>query len=299
MTAVEVQAFAKVNLFLRVLAREADGFHGLETLFCLIDVADTLRAERKDGGGVTIAVEGADLGPPESNLAVRAAELVLAGLSRRFAVHLRLTKRIPVQAGLGGGSSDAAAALVAVNRLAGDAVPRHELLQFAARLGSDVPFFLSGAPLALGWGHGERLLRLPPLPAAPVLLLTPPSPVATAEAYGWLDAARQAAGRRGAVALDLDALAGWGDIGRMAGNDFESPVFGRRPDVRAAFEALVGTRPLLCRMSGSGSTLFAVYRSARDRDDAQMMLGRKYGQAVACSTLAAPSPSTVAVSPSG
>lgn len=290
MTATEVQAFGKVNLFLRVLAREADGFHGLETLFCSIDVADTLRAERRDGGGVTIEVEGADLGPPESNLAVRAAELVLAALSRRFAVHLRLTKRIPVQAGLGGGSSDAAAALVAVNHLAGDAVPRHELLQFAARLGSDVPFFLSGAPLALGWGHGERLLRLPPLPAAPVLLLTPPSPVATSEAYGWVDAARQAAGRRGAVALDLDALAGWGDIGRMAGNDFESPVFARHQDVRAAFDALVGTRPLLCRMSGSGSTLFAVYRSARDRDDAQMMLGRKHGRVTACATLAAPPP---------
>jgi 4-diphosphocytidyl-2-C-methyl-D-erythritol kinase len=283
---VSIDAHAKLNLFLRVLSREADGFHGLETLFCLIDLADRLQVERRDDKGITVEVEGADVGPPESNLAVRAAALVLAATTERFGVHIALTKRVPVQAGLGGGSSDAAAALLAVNRLAGDAIPRHELLQFAARLGSDVPFFLSGAPLALGWGHGERLLQLPPLPAAPVLLVSPPTPVVTAEAYGWVDAARQSAGRRGAVALDLDALVHWGDIGRMAGNDFESPVFGRHPEIRAAFEALAGTRPLVCRMSGSGSTLFAVYRSVRDRDDAQMMLGRKHGRLVPCTTLA-------------
>jgi 4-diphosphocytidyl-2-C-methyl-D-erythritol kinase len=174
-------------------------------------------------------------------------------------------------------------------------VPRHELLQLAARLGSDVPFFLSGAPLALGWAHGERLLRLPPLPAAPALLLVPPVPVSTPEAYGWVDEARQSAGRRGAVALDLDALSTWGDIGRMAGNDFESAVFGRHPAVRAAFEALVGTGPLVCRMSGSGAALFAVYRSERDREDARMMLGRKHGTLIPVETLAGPPPGPEAI----
>jgi 4-diphosphocytidyl-2-C-methyl-D-erythritol kinase len=155
-----------------------------------------------------------------------------------------------------------------------------------------VPFFVSGTPLALGWGHGERLLQLPPLPAAPALLVTPPVGVGTAEAYSWVDVARQSAGRRGAVALDLDALSRWGDIGRMAGNDFESAVFERAPAVRAAFEALAGTRPLVCRMSGSGSTLFAVYRSTRDRDDAGMMLGRRHGRLDAVETLAAPADAT-------
>lgn len=290
MTSAAVPCHAKLNLFLRVLAREADGYHGIETLFCLIDLADRLVAERRDERGVTIDVAGADVGPPEENLAVRAAHLVLDATGRRFGVHLRLEKRIRVRAGLGGGSSDAAGALALVNRLAGDAVPRHELLQFAARLGSDVPFFFSAAPLALAWGRGERLLRLAPLPAAPALLLSPPVAVSTAEAYGWVDEARQGAGRRGAVALDLDALAGWGDIGRMAGNDFESPVFARHPPVRAAFEALVGTRPLVCRMSGSGATLFAVYRSVRDRDDAMMLLGRKHGALTAAATLATAAP---------
>ncbi|HEX7337838.1 MAG TPA: 4-(cytidine 5'-diphospho)-2-C-methyl-D-erythritol kinase [Gemmatimonadales bacterium] len=276
---VTLSARGKVNLFLRVLSREEDGYHGIETLLCLISLADTLTAERRDGPGVTIDVNGAgaELGPAAENLAVRAANLVLESTGHRFGLHLTLTKRIPARAGLGGGSSDAAAALHAANQLAGNAIPRHELLQLAARLGSDVPFFCSGAPLALAWNRGERMLRLPPLPAAPALLLTPPIPVSTADAYGWVDGARQSAGRRGALALDLDALSGWGDIARMAGNDFESAVFGKHAGIRAAFEALVGTRPLLCRMSGSGSTLFAVYRSPRDREDAVMMLGKKHG----------------------
>jgi 4-diphosphocytidyl-2-C-methyl-D-erythritol kinase len=290
MSVVAVACHAKLNLWLRVLAREDDGYHGIETLFCLIDLADRLVVERRDGHGVILESAGAEVGPPEANLAVRAAQLVLEATGHRFSVHLRLEKRIPVRAGLGGGSSDGAGALVAVNRLAGNAVPRHELLQFAARLGSDVPFLLIGAPLALAWGRGERLLRLPPLPAAGALLVTPPVEVSTPEAYRWVDEARQGAGRRGAVALDGESLATWGDIGRMAGNDFESPVFARHPVVRQAFEALVTTRPLVCRMSGSGSTLFAVYRSVRDRDDAALMLGRKHGTVTAVTTLASPAP---------
>lgn len=285
---VTLPAYAKINLFLRVLARNDDGYHGLETLLCLVSLADTLTAERRDGHGVTIEVTGADLGPPEQNLAVRAALSVLQATGNRFGIHLTLTKRIPIRAGLGGGSSDAAAALQAVNRIGGNAIPRHELFQFAARLGSDIPFFLAGAPLALAWNRGERLLRLPPLPVAPTLLLTPRIPVGTAEAYRWVDSAKQSNGGRGAVALDLDALSRWGDIGRMAGNDFESPVFGRHGDIRAAFEALVATRPLVCRMSGSGSTLFAIYRTSRDREDAIMMLGRKHGALTPVDTLATP-----------
>jgi len=292
--AVTLPALAKVNLFLRVLSRSDDGYHGIETLLCLISLSDTLRAERRDGHGVTIDVEGGDVGTADENLAVRAAARVLEATGNRFAIHLTLTKRIPIRAGLGGGSSDAAAALHAVNTLAGGAVPRHELLQIAAHLGSDVPFFITGASLALAWGRGERMIRLPSLPSSPALLLTPPIPIPTVDAYAWVDAAKGASSRRGAVALDLDALARWGDIGRMAGNDFESPVFSRYTEIRDAFEALVTTRPLVCRMSGSGSTLFAIYRSTRDRDDAAMMLSRKHGTLTSVETLAmnAPGPMT-------
>ncbi len=282
---VTVEARAKLNLLLRVLAREHDGYHGIETLFCLVSLHDTLVAAPRDEAGVTLAVRGGDCGPEAENLAVRAARLVLEATGSRFGVHLDLTKRIPVQAGLGGGSSDAAAALVAVNQLAGNPVPRHELLQFASRLGSDVPFFLSGGPLALAWGHGERMLRLPPLPAAPALLLFPPVAISTPAAYRMVDDAWQGTGRRGAVALDLEALSSWGSIGRLAGNDFEFALFGGHPDIKRGFEALAGTRPLMCRMTGSGATLFAVYRTARDRDEARMMLSPKLGRVEAVDTV--------------
>lgn len=282
---VTVAAPAKLNLFLRVLAREDSGYHGLETLFCRLALADELVAERREGTGVTLTVEGAhDLGPVETNLAVRGAAAAVALLRTPFGVHLTLRKTIPVGAGLGGGSADAAAALQAVNLLAGGVLPRHELLQCAARLGADVPFCVGTASLALGWGHGERLLALPPLPSAPVLLVNPPAPVRTADAYGWVDAARQAASPRGAVAYDLEALASWGSVARLAGNEFESVVFSKLPVVRTAYEALAGTRPLLCRMTGSGSTLFAVYRSRGDRDDAAAMLGRKHGRLILTDT---------------
>ncbi len=277
---LRLAAHAKLNLFLRVLAREADGYHGIETLFARLDLHDDVEAAKREAPGVGLVVEGEDCGPAEENLAVRAARLVLDATGNRFGVALRLVKRIPVGAGLGGGSGDAAATLHLVNRLAGDAVPRHELQQFAARLGADVPFLFSGAPLALAWGHGERMLRLPPLPPLPVLLLLPPHRVSTAVAYGWVDALGAGGARRGAVSYDPGVLGAWGDVARLAGNDFESAVFSRLPPVREGFEALARTGPLFCRMSGSGSALFAVYRNERDREDAVIQLGRTHGRAV-------------------
>jgi 4-diphosphocytidyl-2-C-methyl-D-erythritol kinase len=291
--AVRVLAHAKINIFLRVLAREDDGYHSIETLFCLVSLADELSAERTAREGVRLEVSGADCGPEEDNLAVRAAQMVLDATGRPFGVQLRLAKHIPVQAGLGGGSSDAAAALSAVNRLAGDAIPRHELLQMGARLGSDIPFLLTGAPLALAWGHGDRLLRLPPLPSAPALLLIPSIGISTPEAYRQVDRSRSGTGRRGAVALELETLGSWGHVARLAGNDFEFALFGPHPGLKAGFEAVAGTRPLLCRMSGSGSALVAIYRSQQDRDDAVMALGPRHGRVLPVETLAvaAPAPS--------
>jgi 4-diphosphocytidyl-2-C-methyl-D-erythritol kinase len=282
------EARAKVNLFLRVLSRETAGYHSIETLFCRIELADTLVARRVEAAGITLQVSGTDTGPSEANLALRAARAVQEALRRPFGVELTLTKRIPVGAGLGGGSADAAAALSAVNELAGSALPRAELLHLAARLGADVPFCLSDAPLAIGWGRGERMLSLPALPPAPILLVAPPVAITTTEAYRWVDAAREGAGPRGAVLLDAPSVGAWSDVARMAGNDFESPVFGRLPVVREAFEALARTRPLLCRMTGSGSTLVGVYRNEGDRNDAQAMLGRKHGLLIPTRTVQGP-----------
>ena len=244
--------------------------------------------------GVALTVHGPDLGPPEQNLAVRGARAVLEATGHKFGVALELTKRIPVRAGLGGGSSDAAAALHAVNALAGNAVPRHELLHFATRLGADVAFFASGAPTALAWGRGERLFRVPAPPAAPALvaLALPPVAVATPDAYGWWDAMHPDPAPRGPLLLEADAFAGWGSIGRLGGNDFEIPVFGKHPPLRALYERLAGTHPYWVRLCGSGSAVAAVYASERLRDDASMQLGEKQQRLIATTTraVAAPGP---------
>lgn len=284
---VRLAAHAKINLFLRILARERNGYHQIETAFARLDLADDLEATRT-ASGVTIDVGGADVGPPDENLAVRGARAVLDATGRKFGVALTLTKRIPARAGLGGGSSDAAAALHAVNALAGNAVPRHELLQLAARLGADVPFFASGAALALAWGRGERLFRLPALPAAAALIAVPPVAVATPDAYQWWDAMNPEPATRGSIAFEAEVLASWGSVGRLGGNDFELPVFGRHPTLRALYEKLAGTKPYWVRLCGSGSAVAAVYRSERDRDDAAMQIGEREQKVIRTATYVGP-----------
>ena len=287
--AVRITAHAKINLFLRILARESSGYHQIETAFALLELADTLEV-RRAASGVTLEVEGPDLGPTEENLAVRAARAVLDATGTKFGVALRLTKRIPVRAGLGGGSSDAAAALHAVNTLAGNAIPRHELLHIAARLGADVAFFASGAPLALGWGRGERLLRLAAPPAAPALVAVPAIAVATPDAYRWWDDANPTPVPRGPVVLDAEALATWGSIGRLGGNDFEAPVFGKHPELRALYERLAATGPLWVRLCGSGGAVAAVYKKEKERDDAALRLGETQQRLIRADTRAAAAP---------
>jgi 4-diphosphocytidyl-2-C-methyl-D-erythritol kinase len=286
---VRVAAHAKINLFLRILARETSGFHQIETAFTLLELADELVVRRTETD-VTLVLDGPDLGPAEENLAVRAARMALEATGNRFGVDITLTKRIPVRAGLGGGSSDGAAALHAVNALAGNAVPRHELLQFAARLGADVPFFASGAALAVAWGRGERQFRLPAPPPLPALIAVPPIQVSTPDAYGWWDEQNPAPAPRGPVTLDADALSTWGSIGRLGGNDFESVVFGKRPELRALYERVAETGPVWVRLCGSGSAVAAVYKKEGERDDAVQRLGAKQQLLIRTSTRQASAP---------
>ena len=284
---VRAQAHAKVNLFLRILARESSGFHQIETAFALLELADELEV-RRTASGVALDVDGPDLGPKAENLVVRAAQAVLAATGNKFGVAIALKKHIPVRAGLGGGSSDGAAALHAVNALAGNAVPRHELLHFATKLGADVAFFASGAPMAVAWGRGERLMRVAPPPSLPVLIAVPPIAVSTPDAYGWWDERNPRPESRGPVVLDAEAFATWGSIGRLGGNDFESPVFGKHPELRALYERLAGTGPVWVRMSGSGSAVAAIYKKESERDEAAQRLGTKTQALITTATRSQP-----------
>ena len=267
---VVVAAPAKVNLFLRVLARADDGYHQLETLYGALDLADTVTVGLREGG-VELRVEGADLGAPEENLAHRAARAFLDHVGSG-GTEVALEKRIPPRAGLGGGSSDAAAVLRGLNRLHGEALDPGQLVELGGTLGADVPFFLAPTPLALGWGRGDRLLALPPLPSRPVLLVLPEEGIGTADAYARLAEAREGEGATistggasaepsgSAAPLTPEGLSSWEAVAVRAANDFHDTVFRDRPDLAALHGALLELEPELALLSGSGSALFAVFR---------------------------------------
>lgn len=268
-----IQAPAKLNLFLHVLAREASGYHQLETLFCELELADELEVE-PTGGEITLEVEGAEPGPPEQNLVQRAALAYRDARGGMDAVRLRLRKRIPVGGGLGGGSSDAAATLRALDRMQPEPLGSARLLEIGAALGSDVPFFLSGSPLALAWGRGGRLLPLEALPAAEVLLAVPPRGIATAEAFEELARARGAGYAAPARVLREERIRGWDDVARLAHNDFEPFVFARLPELGEAKALLArhGAAPAL--LTGSGATVFGIFRDPARLQDAAVALAR-------------------------
>lgn len=269
---IRLLAPAKVNLRLKILAREETGYHQLETLFCALTLADRLELSR-GGTGIELAVAGAELGPPEGNLVYRAATAFFAAARIAPAVRIRLEKVIPAGAGLGGGSSDAAAALRALNELFGDPLELSELLRIGARLGSDVPFFLCGSPLALAWGRGERLLPLPALPSLPALIVAPPFAISTAEAYGELARARAACPPElDAGALELRALSSWQGVIPLAENDFEPPTYARYPELERLKGVLQGGEATLALLSGSGSALFALFPDEVARSQARTLL---------------------------
>ena len=253
MREVRLVAQAKINLFLRVLARETSGYHALETLFQRLEVGDDV-AVRVDVPGRALDCRGANVGPVERNLAWRAATAYAEATGWPGGWAIEIEKRIPVGGGLGGGSADAGAVLRALNALAPAPLPQDALLALAARLGADVPFLTTEAPLALAWGRGERMLALPALPTRPVLLLCPDVGVSTADAFRWL------ADDRGAHPsvprlLDVQALASWEGVARLAGNDFEAPVARRLPEL----QRWLATPPppnAIRALTGSGSTIF-------------------------------------------
>ncbi len=285
---VRLAAPAKINLWLRVFGRDAKGYHAIESLFQLISLADELVLER-GGSGVRLAGAPAALGAAEDNLVVRAAARFLAATHAGGGVAITLTKRSPWNAGLGGGSSDAAATLAALNRLFGHPLDAEDLLELAAGLGSDVPFFLAGSALALGWGRGERLLAFPALPERPLLVVPPPAPVRTSEAYAWLDKDRGGGAERTgeyAAVFPAHAFGDWAAVRHHSHNDFEAVVAGRLPEIGHWLDRLRETEAFLVRLAGSGGAIVALFDSCAARDAAWTRLGGD--PVLRAATLAAP-----------
>lgn len=264
--AVQVAAQAKINLRLRVLAREISGYHQIETLFHRIALEDVVRVRRTSGArslDISGEVDTAALGPTERNLAWRAAEAYFdaSGASGGFAIELE--KHIPVGGGLGGGSADAGAVLRALDVMAEHPLGEAGLIQLASTLGSDVPFLASEHPCALAWGRGERMLALTPPAQRDVRLLLPSFGVDTAAAYGWLAAEREHVPQTGvANVLHPPQLERWDSLARIAINDFEPVIAARHPEIaRALAEQRADSSVELAMLSGSGSSMFAIMRA--------------------------------------
>jgi len=274
---VTLRVPAKINLTLDVSARRADGYHGIRSVMQQVSLYDVIEASRGGRGGIEVrGCPGIPRG--EDNIAYRAAELFFRYTRRPFPVAIAIRKGIPMEAGLAGGSADAAGTLTALNRLAGGALTEAELAALGLELGSDVPFCLAGGA-ALCEGRGEKLTPLPPLPGCSILLVKPPQGLKTAEVYRRFDELPQTPTnytdailphlRGGCLAAAASAL----------GNALEPAACDLLPCVAEIRREVAAHSPLGACMSGSGSAVFAIFDSLVDAQkcaDAVSRLGEAY-----------------------
>jgi 4-diphosphocytidyl-2-C-methyl-D-erythritol kinase len=257
---IAIPAFAKINLDLRILGLRSDGYHDLRTILQSLLLADTVRVTRRRGP-FEITCSDPDVPADRRNLVWKAASLVwrMCRIGARTPHHLsiHIEKRIPTEAGLGGGSADAAATLLAVDRLWGLDFDPATLSRIAARLGADVPFFLAGGT-ALGLGRGDDIYPMADLPQVPVVVIRPGFGVPTVDAYGWYDREPQAR-RRGA---DRSVPASWPAWARSLRNDLEGPVTRHHPTIARIRQSLLDAGAVTALMSGSGSAVFGLFERA-------------------------------------
>jgi 4-diphosphocytidyl-2-C-methyl-D-erythritol kinase len=262
-TAIRIRAHAKINLDLRVLGTRADGFHELRTVFQAISLHDVLTVVPRPG---PFAIECGAPGVPldASNLIWKAAQALWRAARREGAVRdvlVQVDKQVPLQAGLGGGSGDAAAALIALARLWRLPVTPAQMTDVAASLGADVPFFLSGGT-ALGLGRGEEIYPLADLPRHWIVLLIPGFGVATSDAYAWYEAERDV--DRGVVREPQHVPGPWPSRAAQMINDLEPPIARRHPEIDQMKAALRRAGALAAAMSGSGSAVFGLFQRRPD-----------------------------------
>jgi 4-diphosphocytidyl-2-C-methyl-D-erythritol kinase len=258
---VRLRCNAKVNLYLRVLARRPDGYHNIETVFHSISLCDTMTVSRRDSG-FSLYCASPDVPLDETNLALAAARRLLAGGG---GVHVALEKSIPVGAGLGGGSADAAGSLVGTNAVHGLGLSDADLLEAAAGVGSDVPFMLRGG-CAFGEGRGELLTPLRALPPMPLVIVMPPLSVSTRWAYESLRTGLTTGGSRGNIVADALSKGAVDSVNLLLHNDFENLVFERYPLVANIKEGLLECGAAGALMSGSGPAVFGIFEKEGDAE---------------------------------
>ena len=280
-------AFAKINLLLRVRGRRPDGYHEIETVFQTVTLHDLLTFEPLDGGNFELVCDAPGVPADETNLVSRAARSLRERFGVRRGARVILEKRIPAEGGLGGGSSDAAAALVGLSSLWEISTNGAELAELGAGLGADVPFFFAGGT-ALGMGTGTRLAPLADAPAARLLVVSPGVRVSTAEAYKALNA--RALTKEDPAFNLLSSRAGaeiTDSLCEVMRNDFEPVVFRLRPEIARARDALLKSGARCALLAGSGSSVFGVFDNGGAGERAARALSAEAGWRVfACETLA-------------
>lgn len=252
---ITIAAPAKLNLSLRVVGRRSDGYHLIESLMIPIDLCDQIKLQLGHSSGIKLFVTG-DWPVPQGikNLAVRAASAFFEATGLPADVWIRLAKRIPVGAGLGGGSSDAAAVLLGLNRLTGKPLTNEKLNEIGVKLGADVPFFLRGQP-ALAEGIGEVLKPFDFQPRPWFLLVYPGFPVSTKEVYDGLSSQLTNAATNDRV---LRLVSYKEDLCVLLHNDLETVTLKSYPEVQRIKDFLESRRVYKSLMTGAGSTVFAV-----------------------------------------
>ena len=259
---IEVAAPAKVNLALLVGPVRPDGFHEIASLMLPVTLADRVVVERTPGAGLDVVC---DVAPGEQNLAARIVRELETRLERTFEVRITISKHVPHGGGLGGGSSDAAATLVALERLFDLDLSTRLRYEVAAAVGSDVPFFLwPGPQLAMGRGQVLKPVELPELD---LVVAVPGIGLSTAVVYGWRDedaetTLKQFAPRAGELASAAQSATTAADVAALVRNDLEAGVVARRPEVGALRERLLAAGALTAAMTGSGAAVFGLFATA-------------------------------------
>lgn len=276
-------ALAKLNLALKVLGRRQDGFHELRSVFQTISLADRIQAEFTPGRRTTVELESSV--EIADNLIVRAAQAVLEESGARGRARFRLEKKIPMGAGMGGGSSDAAAILLGLPALTGRPIPVPRLIALGGAIGSDVPFFLFGGT-ALAFGRGTELYPLAELRPEAALVVAPPVHVSTAEAYRALDRGLTTAPP--SPIIDIFQSLAWilgerrsiREQSLLCENDFEKVVFRKHPLLKSIKAKLSGSGAGPALLTGSGAALFGVYRSTAEAAQASKLFPGEWARVV-------------------
>ena len=263
MREIRIPAFAKVNLRLDILGKRPDTYHELRTIFQTISLHDELKLRSSKASGIRLTIQGNEvlsLEPVRKNLVYAAVDALRREFGVRSGVEINLRKNIPAGRGLGGGSSDAAAALLGYLRLTRRTIPAPRLMEIATSLGADVPFFLFGGR-ALGIGRGDEIYPLPDVPKLALLVVSPHDiHVPTPDAYRWLKAPALTKNRATPKLWEFCALC-WSAQGSGLSNDFEGPVFRRHPRLAQIKRALLQRGAAEASLAGSGSAVFGVFPS--------------------------------------